>query len=273
MAAMRSIPLNFSGNIPQNYEDFLGPFLFEPFALDLLERLDFTGVKNILELACGSGRLTKHIAAWLPENVLFTSSDLSEEMIQVAKAKVDTQRVNWATVDMMDIPYQDNVFDLIVCQFGIMLVPDQHKALKEIFRVLKPNGKIIFNTWADIDDNKLWSIGNSVLDSILKQQPLAANPGPFSMSDGNSVLMRLKDAGFNNCTLTSVEKFGEIETAAMAARGFIHGLPILSFILKQDPDMLIPIVLSLEEELRNQLGEHPLIVQQSAFIFEGIKNI
>src|SRR5882757_3451475 len=140
----------FGGKISQNYEDYLGSFLFEPYAVDLADRLNWTGVSQILELACGSGRLTRHIAEQLPPTAEFTATDLNADMINVARSKITADRVMWAPADMLNLPFEGESFDLVVCQFAIMLVPDQLKALSEIFRILKPGGKVMFSTWTDL---------------------------------------------------------------------------------------------------------------------------
>ena len=268
---MKTQTLSFGGSIPQNYEELLGPFLFEPFAVDLTKRIEPINVENVLELACGSRRLTKHISDIIAENVSFTASDLSGDMIAVAQTKVTSPRVKWATVDMLAIPFEDNHFDLIFCQFGIMLVPDQQRALSEIFRVLKKGGKVIFSTWADIADNQLWSIGNEILNAHLTQHPLAANPGPFSMSDEQDVMARLKTAGFTSCTATSVTNSAETASASLAANGFIQGLPVFSFIQQQAPQLLHAIISSFTKQLIERLGDQPLKVTQRAWLFEANK--
>jgi SAM-dependent methyltransferase len=268
---MSNPPLSFGGKIPQNYEDFLGPFLFEPFAADLAGRLHWTGVHQVLELACGSGRLTRHIAENIPENISFTATDLNRDMISVAQSKVKSDRVTWATADMMNIPFDENKFDLIVCQFGIMLVPDQRKALEEIFRILKPGGKLYFSTWTDLAANKLWSISDEILTSYLAKSTIRSNPGPFSMDDQNAVLNLLRQTGYIDRSVQVVENSGEIATAAMAAYGFIQGLPVSAFIYQENAALMGDIIDAFENALIKEMGDRPLKISQKALLFEAGK--
>ena len=264
-------PLFFGGEISQKYEDYLGPFLFEPYAIDLAARLNLTGVSNILELACGSGRLTKHIAAILPPGADFTATDLNTDMISIAKSKVTSDRVIWATADMLDLPCENESFDLVVCQFGIMLVPDQQKALSEIFRVLKTGGKIVFSTWSDVNYNRLWAIADTVMIAVLGKSMIGSDPGPFAMGDENIVLARLKGVGFGKSTATLVKFTGETESAAKAAHGFIYGLPVGLYILKEAPDLMPEVLKILEEKLQSELGDQPLKAPMAALVFESTK--
>ena len=261
----------FGGEISQYYENHLGSFVFESFAVDLTSRIDWTGVGEILELACGSGRLTRHILEQLPPTVVFTATDLNEDMIGVAKDKVPSDRVRWAPADMQDLPFKGESFDLIVCQFGIMLVPDQEKALAEIFRVLRPGGKVLFSTWTDLHYNRLWEIGSTVIKSIVGISPIERNPGPFALGDEPAVEDMLTKAGFGDIQGTVVTNTGEIESAERAAFGFIYGLPISLFIEKEKPGVLQTILRIMEEQLRAELGDHPLRVPQKALVVEATK--
>ncbi len=268
---MANPALIFGGNIPQHYEELLGPFLFEPFAQDLADRIEFAGLTSVLELACGSGRVTRYLAERLPATAQFIASDLSPEMIAVAKEKVTMAGINWAEVNMLTMPYPDNQFDLIVCQFGIMLVPDQQAALTEIFRVLKKGGRLIFNTWAAIEYNPLWLTGQKVLDAYLIKNPVSSSPGPFAMSDETVVLQQLAITGFINCSATLVQNTAQVQDAGMAANGFLQGLPILLFIQQQNPEKLETIIKEVEQALISQFGNHPLILAQGALVFEALK--
>jgi ubiquinone/menaquinone biosynthesis C-methylase UbiE len=263
--------LFFGGKISQNYEDYLGPFLFEPYAADLASRIHWTGVSQLLELACGSGRLTKHLSEQLPPAVVFKATDLNEDMISVAKDKVPGDRVTWATADMLDLPFDDESFDLAVCQFGLMLVPDQPKALSELFRILKRGGKVLFSTWTDLSYNKLWAIGDKVLTTYLGKSPMEQRPGPFAMASKDDVQTMLNRAGFTETHATFVTTTGEIESAKMAAYGFVFGLPIVQFIQKEDATILSTILETLEESLKSELGDHPLRAPQKALVFEATK--
>lgn len=263
--------LFFGGNISQHYEDYLGAFVFEPFAADLAKRLNLTGVSNMLELGCGSGRLTQHIAAMLPAAVKFTATDLTTDMLSVAQSKVKSDRVTWAQADMMNLPFEDAAFDLVVCQFAVMLVPDQLKALAEIKRILKPGGKVVFSTWTDLSHNRLWALGDEVLKSFSINAPMTRNPGPFALGDAAVVSDMLTQTGFSQALATTVENTGETDVAAKAAYGFIYGLPISLLIQKEQPELMPEILRTLEEALKAELGEQPLKIPQKALVFEAIR--
>jgi SAM-dependent methyltransferase len=276
--------IQFNKSIPQKYEDYLTPFIFDPYAEDLVERIDAsistkpgtTNLKNVLELACGTGAVTRQLLAHLPPTVHLTATDLQPDMLDIAKFSVakrhlSASNITWDTVDMTDIPYADNRFDLIVCQFGLMLVPEKLKALTEMYRVLKPGGRLLFSVWSGIRHNQIWDITGSVIGSFIGTNPMLQDPGPFSMADSSIGLELLKKAGFPDATATAVDKTGKIETAARAVKGITEGLPVFTAISQKDPSLPAKIQTALEVELVNQLGDHPLQSSLQALVFETNK--
>lgn len=269
---MKDKPIVFDSSVAQNYDDLLGAFMFEPFALDLLKRSSIAGVENVLELACGTGRVTKHLSEYLPENASLTATDINPGMIAVAKSRIVSTNIKWDTADISSLPYQDNSFDLIVCQFGIMFVPDKVKALQEIYRVLQPGGRLIFNTWGPISNNRAWQLSNLVVNSFLGKEPSTIfEEGPFCMSDEQAVLQQLQLAGFRDKKAVSVRKYSEIEKASVASKGFIIGLPTLNLINARISHLLNEVIEKLEEKLSLELGDKPLKTSFQAWVFEAVK--
>src|SRR5690349_16679604 len=122
----------FAGSIHAYYEKYLGQFLFEPYALDIISRLGNKKHQNILELACGTGRVTAHLAKDLQHDSL-TATDLNKDMIEVAKQNVTDKNINWQVADALNLPFENNSFNAVVCQFGIMFFPDKLKGLQEAY--------------------------------------------------------------------------------------------------------------------------------------------
>jgi ubiquinone/menaquinone biosynthesis C-methylase UbiE len=85
----------FEGSVPQNYDTFLGPFLFEPYALDLLKKIGSKSYERVLELACGTGRVTAHLVNVLSQEGVLIASDLNADKLTIAKQRVDDPKVQW----------------------------------------------------------------------------------------------------------------------------------------------------------------------------------
>jgi len=262
--------IDFNGSIPQHYEDYLRPFLFEAFAEDLARRMAVNGKSKVLELAAGTGCLTAHLVRRMPASTHFTITDLQAGMLDIARKRFPDGNISWDVVDMTNIPYENNEFDAVVCQFGIMLVADKLKALQEINRILRKGGQLLFNTWGNISDNQIWNIGVSVIGSYLPKNPIQQDPGPFSMNEVNTREW-LQSSAFLEINAEKINLTGTIETAAMAAKGFIEGLPVVLAISKNNPELVPVIQHALEKALAGQLGDHPLKSRLSALVFQATK--
>ena len=202
-----STPTNaFAGSIPDNYDRYLGPLLFEPYALDLAARIDPQQARSVLEMACGTGRLTKHLKKRLSPDVRLLATDLNPDMINTAKATLEDNTIEWQTADAQALPFPDNTFDLVVCQFGLMFVPDKPKAFAEAFRVLKDDGIFLFNTWDKVQSNSFMHTGMEVLAGLLTDKPPKFFEVPFSMHDEQKLAAFCTHAGFRNSQIELVKK-------------------------------------------------------------------
>jgi ubiquinone/menaquinone biosynthesis C-methylase UbiE len=133
------------GSIPQIYDRLLVPMIFEPYARDLAERIKGHNPADLLETATGTGVVTGALASLLPDTRI-VATDLNEPMLAQAKARLaDHHQITWQQADALALPFDDERFDIVVCQFGVMFFPDRVEGYSEARRVLKPGGRFFFN--------------------------------------------------------------------------------------------------------------------------------
>ena len=144
----------FAGSIPKLYDELLVPLIFEPYADDIASRLASRKVSRVLEIAAGTGVVTRRLASALPADVAIVATDLNRPMLDMAAEVGTTRPVEWREADAMQLPFADGEFDAVVCQFGVMFFPDKAKAFSEARRVLKPGGTFLFNVWDRIEENE-----------------------------------------------------------------------------------------------------------------------
>jgi ubiquinone/menaquinone biosynthesis C-methylase UbiE len=221
----------FTGSIPALYDQNLGPLLFEPYALDLYERLKGKKYNRILELACGTGRVTRHLAELTKDEGELYATDLNPDMLQVAQQKTDNGLIHWSVVNAEDIPFEAGFFDLVVCQFGVMFFKDKHRAFSEVHRILKTGGTFLFNTWDHFDYNAAARISQQVLQEVLTDNPPDfLEKGPYSFFDPNLIREMLAAAGFMAVEIDVVAKTGMLQTADQVAIGIVDGSPLTSYL-------------------------------------------
>ena len=187
----------FTGSIPKFYETYLVPLIFEPYAADLAHRLASRSVTRVLEIAAGTGVLTRALASVLPDHAAVVATDLNQPMLDLAAA-IGTQRpVEWRQADAMQLPFPDGTFDAVVCQFGVMFFPEKLQAFSEARRVLRSGGVFIFNVWDRIEENEFADIVTTALEPLFPEDPprfLARTPHGYC--DCSTIGRDLISSGF-----------------------------------------------------------------------------
>ena len=135
----------FAGSIPQFYERHLVPLIFAPYASDLAARVASRAPSRVLEIAAGTGVVTRALASLLPASTVIVATDLNQAMLDQAKSIGTSRPVEWRQADAMQLPFPDASFDIVVCQFGAMFFPDKPAAFAQARRVLRNGGAFLFN--------------------------------------------------------------------------------------------------------------------------------
>jgi SAM-dependent methyltransferase len=230
----------FAGAIPQLYEQLLVPMLFEPYAVDIAERVAGRAPDRVLELAAGTGVVTRELAARLPATTAIVATDLNPPMLDMAVARGTARPVEWRQADAMALPFVDASFDLVLCQFGVMFFPDKAKAFAEARRVLAPGGLLLFNVWDRIEDNEFPMIATTALATVFPDAPprfLARVPHGYH--EATRIRRDLADGGFTGSPgISTVAARSRADSAWMAAVAFCQGTPLRGEIESRDPAAL-----------------------------------
>lgn len=261
----------FAGSIPEKYERFMGPWIFEPFALDLVAHIHTPGIKTVLETACGTGRVTGHLRTALPPDARLVATDLNADMFAIARQIIPDQDIEWQTADAQALPFEDSYFDMVVCQFGLMFMPDKAKALAEACRVLKPGGRLLMSTWDKLENNPAFDIANQIVARYFPADPPLFFHVPFSLHDERQLASWVKEAGFGHCSISRVKKDCRGAGAADIAAGMLEGTPVYTAINERDASLLPAIKKDLAAELARQFGDAPMVSPMQAWIIEAGK--
>jgi SAM-dependent methyltransferase len=264
---MTSTHTRFVGSIPENYDRHLGPLLFEPFASDLVRRLKISPRARVLEIACGTGIVTRRLRAHLGPEVALTATDLNGPMLEYARLAVGDEAVEWRTADAQDLPFADASFDAVVCQFGIMFMPDKARALREARRVLAPGGSLVFNVWGSFEHCPIGAVAHQVIGSFFPENPPEFYAVPYGLDDAPLLRRLLTEAGFEVTVEERVALEVESPSADAAARGLIFGNPVLLVIREQgtvDPEV---VATALSRALAEIGGAAPMRCRMVALVF------
>jgi SAM-dependent methyltransferase len=212
----------FAGSIPKLYDMHLVPLIFEPYATDLVNRLRSRTLSRVLEIAAGTGVVTRKLASTLPENVSIVATDLNQAMLDHASAVGTKRIVEWRQADAMQLPFPDSAFDAVVCQFGVMFFPDKSKAFSEARRVLRPGGVFFFNVWDRIAENEFADIVEAALESVFPEDPPRfLSRTPYGYHNRHIIERDLVNGGF-----TAPPK---IDTIAARSRATSPHIPSIAY--------------------------------------------
>ena len=250
----------FTGSIPKLYEKYLVPLIFEPYAADLVSRVASQSVTRVLEIAAGTGVVTRKLASVLPESVSIVATDLNQAMLDLA-SEVGTKRpVQWRQADAMQLPFEDSVFDAVVCQFGVMFFPEKSKAFSEARRVLKSGGVFMFNVWDRIEENEFAHTVTEALESVFPTDPprfMARTPHGYH--DLANIERHLKQGGFfaslHSSTLAARSKATSSQIPAIA---YCQGTPLRNEIEARDKSRLGEATDIAAEAIAERFGQGPV---------------
>ncbi len=226
----------FAGSIPRLYETYLVPLIFEPYAADLAKRLAGQPLSRVLEVAAGTGVVTRALSAALPAPVAIVATDLNQAMLDHAASIATQRRIDWRQADALQLPFEDASFDAVVCQFGVMFFPDKPKAFAEARRVLKPGGVFVFNVWDRIADNEFADLVTQSLESVFPGSPprfLARTPHGYH--DVPAIARDLRAAGFRaSPSIDTVAARSRAASAKIPAIAYCQGTPLRNEIEARD---------------------------------------
>jgi len=255
----------FVGSIPALYDRHLGPVLFEPYARELAARVP-SGARQVLELAAGTGRLTRHLLAGLPSDGALIATDLNEPMLAEAQRRVPADsRLRWQVADAQALPLGDATMDVVACQFGLMFVPDKPRALREIRRVLRPGGTLLLSTWDGLPRNPATALLHALAHAEMPADPPTFMLTPFSLPDPAVLRALIEEAGFPAVRVDTVALVGEASSAVDLAAGFVRGNPLWNQLVERGVDAPA-FERRVTEALVARFGDRPCPSPRSAHV-------
>jgi SAM-dependent methyltransferase len=218
----------FTGSIPKIYESYLVPLIFQPYAADLAARVAARSPSNVLEVAAGTGVVTRAMLGTLPATVAIIATDLNPAMLAQAAAHTLPRPVAFQQADAMELPFDDQTFDAVVIQFGVMFFPDKAKALSEARRVLRPGGALLFNVWDRIEQNEFADvITEALIEFFPGDGPMFLPRTPYGYFDHGKIAADVAAGGFSATPeIVTVPARSRAKNASDPAVAYCHGTPL-----------------------------------------------
>lgn len=268
---MQPVDVRFSGSVPANYERYLVPLLFRPYAELLAKRAASLQPRRILETAAGTGVVTAALASALAEADI-VATDLNQAMLDVAATRVSAPNVSFRQADALDLPFDDGTFDLLACQFGVMFYPDKVAGDAEARRVLRDGGTYLLAIWNHIDKNPLSELAHeTMLELFPDNPPMFMKRGPFSYGDTAQIERDLNAAGFDDVRIDTVELMSRSPSAQDAASGLTYGSPMGVELAEYGEGAIDRVFAKFSEQARRWDGAGGFEAPMSAHIVTATK--
>jgi ubiquinone/menaquinone biosynthesis C-methylase UbiE len=218
----------FTGSIPENYDRYLVPLIFSDYARDLAVRASALNPKSVLEVAAGSGAVTRELAPRLLDDAKYVVTDLNQSMLDYARAQqMSDTRLVWRQADAQALPFADSSFDVIICQFGVMFFPDRASAYREARRGLRSGARFLFSVWDSIEHNVFADdVTNALAELFPRDPPRFLARTPHGYFDPQTIRAELDSAGFSNVNIETIAKCSRAPSARAPAMAYCEGTPL-----------------------------------------------
>jgi SAM-dependent methyltransferase len=260
----------FAESIAAQYERYLVPLIFEPYAADMAARVASRSPQRVLEIAAGTGVVTRAMSATLARDVAIVATDLSQPMIDLAQTLGTERPVEWRQADVLALPFDDQEFDAVVCQFGVMFFPHKSTAFAEAHRVLRPGGALIFNVWDRIEENEFAdTVATAVAAMFPGDPPSFLARTPYGYSDRSAIQRDLSVGGFlAQAQVTTIAERSRADSGNIPAIAFCLGTPLKNEIEARDPTRVATAVDVSTQALVARFGDIGLDGRMQACIVE-----
>jgi ubiquinone/menaquinone biosynthesis C-methylase UbiE len=263
----------FAGAIPDIYDEYLVPLIFEHYAADMARRVAETDPGSVLETAAGSGVVTRALAPLLASAARYVVTDLNQPMLdRAARQQPADRRIEWQQADALDLPFGEDSFDVVCCQFGVMFFPDRVAGYRSARRTLRDGGRLIFNVWDRIEEN---AFADSVTDTVSRHFPddpplfLARTPHGYHNTD--RIEADLRAAGFGRIEFRTIAAESRADSPRRPAIAYCQGTPLRNEIEARDAASLDELTIRATEDIERRFGTGPVSGKIQGHVIIAVK--
>jgi len=227
-------------------------------AVDLVAAAGVGPSETVLDVGCGTGVAAREAARQSGNDTLVTGADVNGPMLLAAQGfatDAGLHGIRWVECDAADMPFDDGVFDVVLCQQGIQFMPDKTAALVEMARVLKPGGRLAASVWKSV--SPLGKAFSCVLDRHFGEGTTEPWQAVYSLGDREQVRTLAEGAGFEDIYIEFDVKFVRHRDPTAFVAGAIAGSPLADAVANMaeaDRDRLVKEIIVEVGENRDDGG-------------------
>lgn len=215
------------------YDKLFGPALFNQWVTKVADAANIQPGQRVLDVACGTGLLSREVASRVTSSGYVAGLDPGPGMLAVAKDLAP--EINWNEGVAESLPFPDNSFDTVVCQFGLMFFTDRHQAIREMLRVLNPGGRIVVAVWDSPANIPAYADLAALLTRLAGKQAADAVITPFGLGDRTALATMFTAAGASSVDITTYPGTARFPSISVMVEAELRGwLPVMGVLLTEE---------------------------------------
>jgi ubiquinone/menaquinone biosynthesis C-methylase UbiE len=243
-----------SGTRGEIYEKHMVPAIFGLWAPDLVDSARVRPGERVLDVACGTGVVTRVIAERVGPGGRVVGLDSNPDMLAAARTAPSQSNIDWLVENAMSMSLLDQAFDAVVCQQGFQFFPDKVAALQEMRRVLVPGGRLALSVWRSVDQSPAFRILRDHLARRLGPEKAALRP--FGLPDGQAIGAMISSAGFRDVKVRAEVKISRFQSPQHMVLSIAGGAPTMfGALVEQGPDEIEAVALEIAEATRTYFDD------------------
>lgn len=241
--------------------------IFRPLALATANAIDIDADDRVIDIACGTGIVSRVLEKNYPALVRIVGVDLNQSMIEKSRSLTSgrASRIEWYQSDVAGLPFQEHTFSLAICQQGLQYFPQKEAALAEIRRVLEPGGRLALTVWTGA--SPLFVAIAEALESHLNEEVARRSLTPFTFNDQAHISSLISAAGFKEVEISRLVVDREVGPASHSIPREIASNPIAAEVATEGSQVMQAIVESVDSSLADFRDGDGFIIPQESFLF------
>jgi ubiquinone/menaquinone biosynthesis C-methylase UbiE len=241
------------GDAPFAYNTYIVDTFMQDYSRRLVEAAAIKTGDRVLDVACGTGVVTRLAASKSGSEGHVVGFDLNAGMLARARGSGETPAtIDWREGSATEMPFADGSYDLVLCQHGLQFIPDKVAALSEMHRVLAPDGRLLISVWRSIEHCPWQAAIADAIDRNVGSEPAALVRSAFSFGDADQLRQVIASAGFHDLEIRV-----ELETIRHSSLdeyvpGYISATPVAAAVAGLDPEAQGKII----DDVRESLAAH-----------------
>ncbi len=217
-----------SNTAAEIYDAFFVPALFGRWAEPLCDAAEIGPGQEVLDIACGTGATTREAAKRIGAQGRIVGLDCNHGMLDVARARAPA--IEWVEGTAEALPFANDTFDAVLCQFGLMFFDDRAKALTEMTRVVRPEGKIALTVWDDVGNSPGYAGMIGLIEDMFGRTAADALRAPFVLGDRQAFQNLLNEGGMVDVTVETVTGTARFDSIREWVRMDVRGWTLSDYI-------------------------------------------